>query len=154
MGSTTQPHSQALRRGRVSLQHHVYLITTCTQQRLPLLSSWPPARCVVKEMQALEQDGWVSSLSYVVMPDHLHWLFVLEYTELGAVVRRLKGRSARAINGYLNRRGPVWQPGYHDRALRGEEDLRSIARYIVANPLRAGLVDNIGQYPLWDAKWL
>ncbi|MGB4488330.1 MAG: transposase, partial [Pseudomonas veronii] len=25
---------------------------------------------------------------------------------------------------------------------------------IVANPLRAGLVEHIGQYPLWDAIWL
>jgi len=29
-----------------------------------------------------------------------------------------------------------------------------VARYIVANPIRAGLVDNIGQYPYWDAVWL
>ncbi|MBD3897788.1 transposase [Halomonas sp. ML-15] len=154
MDTTPQPHSQALRRGRVSLQHQAYLITTCTHERLPLLSAWSPARCVVKEMQALDQDGWVSSLSYVVMPDHLHWLLVLDDAELGGVVKRLKGRSAITINASLNRRGPVWQPGYHDRALRREEDLRSIARYIVANPLRAGLVDTIGQYPFWDAKWL
>jgi hypothetical protein len=29
-----------------------------------------------------------------------------------------------------------------------------MARYIIANPLRAGLVDRIGDYPLWDAMWL
>jgi len=29
-----------------------------------------------------------------------------------------------------------------------------IARYIVANPLRAGLVSRVGDYPLWDACWL
>jgi len=29
-----------------------------------------------------------------------------------------------------------------------------MARYIVANPLRAGLVERIGDYPLWDATWL
>ncbi|MDR5907408.1 REP-associated tyrosine transposase [Franzmannia qiaohouensis] len=149
-----QPHSHALRRGRVSLPRQAYLITTCTHQRLPLLNSWSPARCVVREMQSLENDGWVSSLSYVIMPDHLHWLFMLDQAQLDAVVKRLKGRSARAINAYLNRRGSVWQQGYHDRALRREEDVRSIARYIVANPLRAGLVNDIGKYPLWDAMWL
>ena len=31
---------------------------------------------------------------------------------------------------------------------------RAAARYIVANPLRAGLVKQIGDYPLWDAIWL
>jgi hypothetical protein len=48
----------------------------------------------------------------------------------------------------------VWQPGYFDRALRAEEDVREVARYIVANPLRAGLCRQIGDYPLWDALWL
>jgi hypothetical protein len=28
------------------------------------------------------------------------------------------------------------------------------ARYIVANPLRAGLTRRLGDYPLWDAIWL
>ncbi len=29
-----------------------------------------------------------------------------------------------------------------------------VARYIIANPLRAGLVGRVGDYPLWDAVWL
>ena len=33
-------------------------------------------------------------------------------------------------------------------------DLRVAARYVIANPLRAGLVDEIGKYPYWDAVWL
>ncbi|MCF6281296.1 MAG: hypothetical protein L3J28_03650 [Candidatus Polarisedimenticolaceae bacterium] len=42
----------------------------------------------------------------------------------------------------------------HDRAIRKEEDLVAIARYIVANPLRAGLVKSIKDYPHWDCVWL
>lgn len=44
--------------------------------------------------------------------------------------------------------------GIHDRGLRGEESLIEVARYIVANPLRAGLTDRIGDYPYWDSVWL
>jgi hypothetical protein len=29
-----------------------------------------------------------------------------------------------------------------------------LARYVVANPVRAGLVQRVGQYPHWDAIWL
>lgn len=54
----------------------------------------------------------------------------------------------------LGRNGPVWQRTYHDHALRREEDLRAAARYVVANPLRAGLAEGIGDYPFWDAAWL
>ncbi len=48
----------------------------------------------------------------------------------------------------------LWQKGFHDRALRREEDLVTVARYVVANPLRAGLVEKLGDYPLWDAIWV
>jgi REP element-mobilizing transposase RayT len=65
-----------------------------------------------------------------------------------------KGRSARLINQHRGFSAAVWQKGYFDRALRWEEDLKVAARYIIANPLRAGLVDQIGDYPLWDAIWL
>ena len=50
--------------------------------------------------------------------------------------------------------GAVWQPGFHDRALRKNEDLVTASRYIVANPVRAGLVEHIADYPHWDAVWL
>jgi hypothetical protein len=48
----------------------------------------------------------------------------------------------------------VWQRGYPDHAARDSEDIRHIARYIAANPLRAKLVDDIMDHPYWDAIWL
>ena len=48
----------------------------------------------------------------------------------------------------------MWQAAFHDHALRKEENLHEIARYIVANPLRAGLVSSLAEYPHWDAVWL
>jgi REP element-mobilizing transposase RayT len=88
------------------------------------------------------------------MPDHLHWLVKLEGCTLDELMRRIKSNSARRINRCLGRTGPVWQQGYHDRALRREEDLQVAARYVVANPLRAGLVERLADYPHWDAVWL
>ena len=88
------------------------------------------------------------TLCFVLMPDHLHWLLQLREGNLPFVMQRLKGRTSHALGGEL------WQPNYHDHALREEEDVREIARYIVANPLRAGLVRNLADYPLWDAVWL
>jgi REP element-mobilizing transposase RayT len=69
-------------------------------------------------------------------------------------MKRFKACPARRVNGHLSRRGALWQKAFYDHALRKDEDVQNIARYIVANPLRAGLVKNIGEYPLWDAIWL
>jgi putative transposase len=95
------------------------------------------------------------TLAFVVMPDHLHWLVeVREGWTLAKVVGDVKSVSAHRINQFLGRKGKIWQAGYHDHALRREEDLVGVARYVVANPLRAGLVTRLGEYPLWDAIWL
>jgi REP element-mobilizing transposase RayT len=48
----------------------------------------------------------------------------------------------------------LWQKGFHDRALRRDEDVRTVARYTVLNPVRAGIVSRIWDYPLWDAVWV
>lgn len=66
----------------------------------------------------------------------------------------LKGCSSRQINRHLGHEGALWQTAFHDHALREEEDLHEIARYVVANPLRAGLVESLLEYPHWDAVWL
>ncbi len=107
-------------------------------------------RAVVQEMACAK----VQTLAYVVMPDHVHWLLVLDVESLPNVLRRFKSCSARSVNAYLGRDGRFWQAGYHEHALRREENLRTVARYIVANPLRAGLVKRIGDYSGWDAIWL
>jgi hypothetical protein len=69
-------------------------------------------------------------------------------------VSRLKGASACQVNAALGRHGAAWQKGFYDRALRSDEDVVVVARYIVANPLRNGLVERIGDYPYWNATWL
>jgi REP element-mobilizing transposase RayT len=144
-----------LRKGRVSLPGHVYFITTATYERTPFFLDLYAARLVVCEMRMLHEARVVESLAWVLMPDHLHWLIQLGQTaRLADVMRRLKARSTHAINRLLGRTGPVWQRAYYDHALRREEALRDVARYIVANPLRARLVMRLGEYPLWDAKWL
>ncbi|MGY1426124.1 REP-associated tyrosine transposase [Lysobacter sp. A289] len=137
-----------LRRGRVSQPGLPYHITTVTRDRLPHFASLDSGRKVVRELMALQNEGRAETLCYVVMPDHLHWLMVLHEGKLSDAVRLLKGRTARTIG------HGVWQPNYFDHAVRRDEQLRAIARYIVANPLRAGLVKRIGDYPLWDAIWI
>ncbi|MCP6134586.1 hypothetical protein NL393_35965, partial [Klebsiella pneumoniae] len=63
-------------------------------------------------------------------------------------------RTSHALRKAGVRAAPIWQVGYHDRALRHDSDVRNIARYIITNPVRAGLVARVGDYPHWDAVWL
>jgi len=143
-----------LRAGRFSETQRIYLLTATTENRETLFSNFTVGRIVVTELKAAQQDGLANSLAWVLMPDHLHWLIALQQGSLSGLMRRIKGRSAKRVNALSGRQGKLWQDGFHDRALRREEDILPAARYVVANPLRAGLVSKIGDYSMWDAVWL
>ena len=144
-----------LRKGRSSEPNRIYLLTSVVDQRRPVFSDWRLGRLVVDQFRKAQDDGQATSLAWVAMPDHFHWLIHLHKGSLAELMCQMKSRSSRAIKertGIIH--GRVWQRSYHDRALRREEDLKACARYIVMNPIRAGLVNKVGDYPLWDAIWL
>lgn len=149
-----QPASHRLRTGRHAEPNRIYLLTANTLGREPVFNDFALGRLVVHQFQQAQNLGLATTLAWVVMPDHFHWLIELNSPSLRDLMRRTKSLSAREVNLATFRRGPLWQQGYHDRALRREEDLQNVARYVVANPLRAGLVKRLGNYPLWDAIWI
>jgi putative transposase len=140
--------SNRLRRGRCSVVNQIYLVTAVTQRRARVFEDLSAARTLILTMREDARRGSHETLAFVVMPDHLHWLLQLQKGSLSELVGRVKSISARRLG------TRIWQDGFHDRALRDEDDLQAVARYIVANPLRAGLVERIGCYPHWDAVWL
>lgn len=153
---TEQPHGGDLRKGRHSQPNHVYLLTSVSYRRRPVFADFHLARVVVSAMRHHDLSGNTETLAYVVMPDHFHWLLSLsDRYDLSRLMASLKGYTARRIKKRIDLGGdPLWQEGYHDHALRREEDMQAAARYIVAKPLRAGLGERLGDYPLWDAIWL
>ena len=145
----------SLRRGRRSIDQQVYHITAVTKDRVAQFSSLPAARCVIRAMIRIEKSRIADTWAFVVMPDHVHWLIQLrQLSKLSACVGSMKSQSAMLIKKSSSFSGAVWQRGYHDHAIRRDENLLAVARYLVANPLRAGLVSNIGDYPHWDSVWL
>jgi putative transposase len=154
--SATNLHGHDLRRGRVSISGQIYLVTTVVKNRAPLFSDLHAGRIVVNALIYANNSGRALTLAYVVMPDHLHWLMSLgEQGSFSSVVSMMKRHTSRKINEQTGGTGKgIWQRGFHDHALRRDEDVARVARYVVANPLRAGLVQRIGDYPLWDAVWL
>jgi REP element-mobilizing transposase RayT len=144
-----------LRKGRHSASGQIYHVSTATHDRRPIFSNISCGRNVVRALRREHEAGNIDSLAFVVMPDHLHWLFALSGDKtVSECVRNVKCQSAQLINKSLRRKGTVWQKGFYDRAIRRDDDIVRVARYIIANPWRAGIVDSIRDYTLWDAKWV
>jgi REP element-mobilizing transposase RayT len=150
---TTMPYN-ALLRGRCSREGCTYLITTATAGRRPLFASFGLAALAASELWQMECGGRWRLHAWVLMPDHVHLLIELRLGYLADAVRLFKGRVARRANVTRRHEGVLWQRGYHEHAVRHDEDLPAIARYVIANPVRAGLVRRVGDYPFWNASWL
>ena len=144
-----QAHAYKLRSGRQSQSGQIFILTTVTQNRVPVFNDFPNARKLISVLRDQQRLEHAKTLAFVVMPDHLHWLMALgDKVTLSVCMRNVKRLSALSIG------RPIWQNGFHDHAIRQEEDLPSVARYVVSNPVRAGLVSRTGQYPHWDAIWV
>ena len=145
---------KSLRKRRYSLTGGVYLITTNTRDRLPWFTETDLAVSMSRMIETYLNNKYCRCLCWVIMPDHIHLLVQLKSAELNSIINRLKSGSARTLNKQIGRSGPFWQSGFHDHALRKEEEIKNIARYIIGNPIRAGLAKRYGDYPFWNAVWL
>jgi putative transposase len=149
-----KPGHKALRIGRHSCPGQTYLVTFATQGRKPIFADHAIASSAVECM--LESSAWRSSLllHWVLMPNHWHGLIALgENVPLSSCVARLKGGSARSLRLLYPQIDVVWAAGFHDRALRTQEGIVAAGVYIEANPVRAGLVREVADYPFAGSMW-
>ncbi len=149
------PHTgrRALRKGRVSIPGQGYLVTVVTHDRRRLFLDPQQARVACRIIHADASWGDARLLAWVLMPDHWHGLIKLGDESLARVVGRFKAQVTRALHASGTVDGRVWDRSFHDHALRVDEDVRVAARYVVANPTRAGLVTSALDYPYWNAIW-
>ena len=85
------------------------------------------------------------------MPDHLHLLIegTTDDAALEPFVSKAKPTSGFEFATHAHRR--LCQKGYSDRVLRNDESTVDVIRYIIANPVRAGLVKDPAEYPFWGS---
>lgn len=121
-------HAKNLRKGRYSESNQIYLITSVMHLRQAVFSDFNLGRIVVQAMRLQHQQQNVNSLAFVIMPDHLHWLFALQNNHtLSQVMQNVKGSSSfqvqkiRRDRGEIESKEALWQTGFHDHALRKEE---------------------------------
>ena len=142
-------------KGRCPTSNAFFSITLCCDHRKPLFSNFVNARLITKELFLFSKSNSINTICYVVMPDHVHWLFQLSSTaNLSNLIRKFKNITTHKLNKQNSTNGKIWQSNYYDHKVRDEEDLITQARYIAANPLRAGLVDNLREYPYWNSVYL
>jgi REP element-mobilizing transposase RayT len=83
---------------------------------------------------------------YLFMPDHAHILLSgnTEDSDIKKCLDRFKKKTGFWLS--VNQPNYQWQKDYYDHILRKEEDLNTVMKYILNNPVRAGIVENWNEY--------
>jgi REP element-mobilizing transposase RayT len=90
-------------------------------------------------------------ISAVVMPNHVHALFVQNANwPLEKLLRSWKSFSSRKINLLLGRNGNLWQRDYFDRLVRDQKHFANCVRYIRRNPAKVRFQE--GEYILFESE--
>jgi putative transposase len=124
-----------------------YFLTICTRDRRSLFVSASLVDVLVVQFQQASDLTGMAVLAYCFMPDHVHALVegASSSANFREFVRLFKQLSSFAYTRVHAR--PLWQRSYFERVLRADEDSVRVARYILENPVRAGLVTDAMQYP-------
>ena len=77
---------------------------------------------------------------YILMPNHVHLLLTpIGETTLSAILKGIKGASARECNLLLGRTGAFWMDENFDHLVRSARQWDHFRKYIRDNPAKAGL---------------
>jgi REP element-mobilizing transposase RayT len=124
-----------------------YFLTFCTNSRRRCFVTHDAVASVRTQIEraAAEQD--IALLAYCYMPDHVHFLAEgkAENSDCRQFIARGKQYSAYHYTAKCKHR--LWQRYGYEHTLRSDEAAISVARYILENPVRAGLVTRIEDYP-------
>jgi REP element-mobilizing transposase RayT len=126
---------------------HRYFLTFCTADRHRAFRSAEVVDRAVCEIRRACCDANFALLAYCLMPDHAHLLVEgkSEQANLKQFAKLVRQRTAIAYTQMSGQR--LWQSGFYERVLRDEEATPDIVRYIVGNPVRAGLTGSVADYP-------
>jgi putative transposase len=88
--------------------------------------------------------------NYCLMPNHYHATLQPTQPNLSGAVRRLNSVYAMWWNRRHDRVGHVFQGRFKDQIVDRDGYLLTLSRYVVMNPVRAGLVARPGDWP-WSS---
>jgi putative transposase len=124
-----------------------FFVTFCVRNRVKAFSDSRIASLARDVLFEYREAKWYRLWCYCIMPDHVHLMIRLlgRSRSLSRVVATLKNKityRARCTGVRI-----AWQHGFHDRVKRSFEHIDEYATYILANPVRAGLVKECIEYP-------
>jgi REP element-mobilizing transposase RayT len=128
-------------------KHH-YSLRFSTLARRRVFESAAVASAAIAQIQQTCAEEDFAILAHCVMPDHVHLVLegLCDTSDLRRCVKLTKQRVEYAARKQFGVHA-LWQVGYYERILRSHHALETAIRYVLDNPVRAGLVKRAEDYP-------
>lgn len=99
--------------------------------------------------EVVRRCGWLCH-AYCLMTNHYHFLIETPEPNLSEGMQRLNGTYAQSFNLRYGLDGHLFQGRFGSRTVESNWHLLELSRYIVLNPVRAGMCDEAGDW-LWSS---
>ncbi|HLG31580.1 MAG TPA: transposase [Ignavibacteriaceae bacterium] len=146
-----------------------YYVTICTYQKRKILGEVNNSKMILNEFGKIVEEKWLKTKEirknvdldyYVIMPNHIHGIIIIESTNnnvvgatrrvaptkgkvtlqpgsLGSIIGQFKSIVTKRLNKLTSKKDiTIWQRNYYDHIIRNENDLHRIRTYIHNNPLK------------------
>ena len=130
-----------------------WLITIVTVDRRPFFDDPCLAGAILAMLTDDASYRGIDLQLACLMPDHAHLLVSVTTGDLVSAVGALKSRTTKTFRGF-GQAGPLWQRSFHDQGLRNERAFEEAVRYILNNPVLAGLAETWEEYDLIGGSWV
>lgn len=135
---------------RIEFPGAIYHLTSRGNARQAIFSEDRDYRAFLKLLCAgVARFHWILH-AYVLMPNHYHLLVETPDTNLSRGMRHLNGVYTQRFNWAHSRAGHLLQGRFHAVLVEKDTHLLELCRYLVLNPVRAGLVKRATDWP-WSS---
>jgi putative transposase len=129
-----------------------YSLEFTTHARRPMFVDQSIVRLVLQQILRAGAEEGFSLAAYCFMPDHLH--LVVDGLEHDSDCKAFI-RAAKQFSGYYYKQanaGRLWQRYGHEHVIRDDMERALTIRYVIANPVKAGIVDHPAKYPFLGSQ--
>lgn len=131
-------------------KHHL-ITNRCNQEALHLVPSDSVNEILVRNLHLASKRYQVPVRAFVFMSNHFHLiierLFGVPQRHLELFMCFFESRVAQEIHLLSGGYGHFWQGRYHSKEISSNLSLERAVQYVLDNPIRAGLVSSLEEYP-------
>ena len=131
---------------RIEFPGALYHVTSRGNARAPIFFGNSDQRLLLDMLgQVVVGSHWLCH-AYCLMPNHYHLLIETPEANLSRGMRQLNGLYTQRFNRRHDRVGHVFQGRFKGILVERESHLLELARYVVLNPVRAGMIEAPEEY--------